>query len=437
MKNSIDKKVLIIGAGLAGSDAANFLASMGVKVILVEAKRQVKNPAQTLNDYAELVCTNSLKSTDPNSGHGLLKSEMRKIGSLVLECGEKTSVPAGSALAVDRVEFSKLVTKKLNEHPNIEIIDKEVTDPVEFQKSVGADYTIIATGPLTTDPLTNWIEKNISKDDLHFYDAIAPIVDADSLDYEKLYFKDRYQDIEDGKIPDYLNAPFTKEEYERFIEELVAAKKVPMAEFESVNYFEGCLPVDLMAERGKETLRFGPMKPVGLSLYENDEKVKSPYAVVQLRRENLKGDAFNLVGFQNRLLYGEQVRVFKMIPGFENAKFLHLGSVHRNTFIFSKNLLNNDFSSKEFPSLYFAGQITGVEGYTESASMGLYVAYQILQKIKGNSTVSFPIETAMGALVNYVMTAKSHDRQTLILGFYLVYLLVKSKGAYVVEKGRS
>lgn len=403
MKNSTDKKVLVIGAGLAGSDAAYFLAERGVSVTLVESKRKKKNPAQTLDGFAELVCTNSLKSMDPSSGHGLLKHEMKAFGSLVLDCGMATAVPAGNALAVDREAFSEMITKKLSEHPNITVVDEEVTDPVMAQKKYGASYTIVSTGPLSTDGLTDWIQGVLSKDDLHFYDAIAPIVDADSLDYEKMYFKDRYQDIEEGKVPDYLNAPMNKEEYERFIDELLASKKVPMASFEKVNYFESCLPIDLMAERGRETLRFGPMKPVGLA---KDLKGEKPYAVVQLRRENLQGDAFNIVGFQNRLLYGEQVRVFKMIPGFENAKFLHLGSVHRNTFLHSKNLLNSDFSSKDFSTVHFAGQITGVEGYTESASMGLYVAFQILRKLNGQESLNFPIETAMGALVNYVMTAE-------------------------------
>lgn len=403
MENSIDKNVLVIGAGLAGSDAAYFLAENGVKVTLVEVKRKKKNPAQTIDGFGELVCTNSLKSQDPHSGHGLLKHEMESMGSLVLDSGRKTSVPAGNALAVDREKFSELITEKLSSHPNITIVDEEITDPLMAKEKYKADYVIVSTGPLTTDGLTTWIEDVLTKEDLHFYDAIAPIVDADSLDYEKMYFKDRYQDIEEGKVPDYLNAPMNKEEYESFIDELLAAKKVPMASFEKVNYFESCLPVDLMAERGRETLRFGPMKPVGLAKDLDGEK---PYAVIQLRRENLQGDAFNLVGFQNRLLYGEQVRVFKMIPGFENAKFLHLGSVHRNTFLHSKNLLNFDFSSKEFPAIHFAGQITGVEGYTESASMGLYVGYQILRKLKGMEAVQFPIQTAMGALVNYVMTAE-------------------------------
>ncbi len=403
MKISTDKKVLVIGAGLAGSDAAYFLAQNGVSVVLLESKRRKKNPAQTLDGFAELVCTNSLKSMDPYSGHGLLKHEMKAFGSLVLECGLETAVPAGNALAVDREAFSSMVTERLSNHPNITVIDEEITDPVMAQKKYGASYTIVATGPLSTDGLTDWIQGVLSKDDLHFYDAIAPIVDADSLDYDKMYFKDRYQDIAEDTVPDYLNAPMNKEEYELFIDELLASKKVPMASFEKVNYFESCLPIDLMAERGRETLRFGPMKPVGLAKDLDGEK---PYAVVQLRRENLKGDAFNIVGFQNRLLYGEQVRVFKMIPGFENAKFLHLGSVHRNTFLHSKNLLNFDFSSKDFSTVHFAGQITGVEGYTESASMGLYVGFQILRKLKGEDPLSFPVETAMGALVNYVMTAE-------------------------------
>ena len=394
------KKVLIIGAGLAGSDAAYLLAENGVEVVLAECKKLNKGPAQSLQTFGELVCTNSLKSMDPNSGHGLLKHEMEKLKSLVLQAGKKHAVPAGSALAVDRVSFSKEISIVLETHPKITVINTDVTDPILLAKEQGCEYTIIATGPLTTDGLSKWIKDVLTGEDLHFYDAIAPIVDADSLDLEKLYFKDRYEDVEEDKIPDYLNAPMNKEEYEAFVSELIKADKVPAASFEDANYFESCLPIDLMAQRGVETLRFSCMKPVGLE----ESSGKRPYAVVQLRRENLAGEAYNLVGFQNRLTYKEQVRVFQMIPGFENASFPHLGSVHRNTFLNARNLLNCDMSSKEFPRLYFAGQITGVEGYTESAAMGLYVATQILRRINGREAISWPKDTGLGALVNYIMT---------------------------------
>ncbi len=394
------KKVLIIGAGLAGSDAAWFLAENGINVVLAECKKLHRGPAQSLQTFGELVCTNSLKSMDPNSGHGLLKHEMDRIGSVILNCGRKHAVPAGSALAVDRVAFSKEISISIETHNNITVVNEEVEDPIKLAKKHGCHYTIIATGPLTTDKLSKWIKQSITGEDLHFYDAIAPIVEADSLDLQKLYFKDRYEDIEEGKIPDYLNAPMNKEEYEQFVQELVKADKVPAASFEDANYFESCLPIDLMAQRGLETLRFSCMKPVGLE--ENDGK--RHHAVVQLRRENLAGEAYNLVGFQNRLTYKEQVRVFSLIPGFENAVFPHLGSVHRNTFLNAGKLLNEDLSSKEFPRLYFAGQITGVEGYTESAAMGLYVATQVLRRINGLEKILWPKDTAIGALVNYIMT---------------------------------
>lgn len=393
------KKVLVIGAGLAGSEASYYLARNGVKVVLVENKKLKKNPAQKIETFAELVCTNSLKSMNPASGHGLLKREMKALGSLVLEAGYATQVPAGDALAVDRDKFSQFITEKLSAHENIEIIHEEAMDPIKLQEKYQCDAIIIATGPLTTDGLSNWITENIANDDFYFYDAIAPVVDADSLDLSKMYFKDRHKEIDDSA--DYLNAPMTEEQYYAFIDELVKADKVPAQSFEDYKFFEACLPIDIMAERGVDTARFSCMKPIGLEL----EDGKQPFAVVQLRKENLLGSAYNLVGFQTRLTYKEQVRVFKMIPGFADASFIHLGSVHRNSFLNSAKLLNFDLSSKKYQNLYFAGQISGVEGYTESASMGLYVSSQLLNKFKGKEAVQWPVETAIGALVNYIMTA--------------------------------
>tara|TARA_B100001971_G_scaffold215192_1_gene259796 strand:- start:46720 stop:48072 length:1353 start_codon:yes stop_codon:yes gene_type:complete len=393
------KKVLVIGAGLAGSEASYYLARNGVKVVLVENKKIKKNPAQKIDTFAELVCTNSLKSMNPASGHGLLKQEMKALGSLVLKAGYETQVPAGDALAVDRDKFSSYITQALEAEENIEVVHAEAHNPIELQEKYECDAIIIATGPLTTDGLSNWITENIANDDFYFYDAIAPVVDADTLDLSKMYFKDRHKEIDNSA--DYLNAPMTEEQYYQFVDELRAAKKVPAQSFEEYKFFEACLPIDIMAERGVDTPRFSCMKPIGLAM----EDGKEPFAVVQLRKENLLGSAYNLVGFQTRLTYGEQVRVFKMIPGFENASFIHLGSVHRNSFLNSAKLLNFDMSSKKFQNLYFAGQISGVEGYTESASMGLYVASQILNKFKGNVAVQWPVETAIGALVNYVMTA--------------------------------
>lgn len=402
--NENTPKVLIVGAGLAGTEAAFFLANNGIKVLLCESKSNKPNPAQKLKTMAELVCTNSLKSKDPNTGHGLLKYEMRALDSIVLKIGEETSVPAGDALAVDRNKFSERITEVIKDHPNIEVKNLEVTDPLQSAKEYGCDYIIVATGPLTTSSLEGWLIENISRDDFYFYDAIAPVVDADSLDYSKLYFKDRHKTVpeEEGIQADYLNAPLDKEQYENFIKALIEADKVPAQNFEDYKFFESCLPIDIMAERGVETARFSCMKPIGLELPNGE----IPHACVQLRKENLVGSAFNLVGFQTRLKYSEQIRVFRMIPGFENASFLHLGSVHRNTFLNSRKVLNEDLSSKKFPNLFFAGQITGVEGYTESASIGLYTASQVLRKIQGRGHFPWPKETGIGALVNYVMTCE-------------------------------
>jgi len=399
MQNLVKSRVLIIGAGLAGSEAAMYLAKNHVEVVLVESKKLKLNPAQKNPNFAELVCTNSLKSLDPHSAHGLLKTEMKSFGSFIIETAEKNAVPAGDALAVDRDLFSLDVTDQLKNHPHIQVVDLEATDPLELKKQFHCDYVVIATGPLTSKNLENWILKEISSDDFYFYDAIAPVVDADTLDLSKMYFKDRHKDIEEGG--DYLNSAMTKEQYYAFVEELKNAEKVKPKDFEDWKFFESCLPIDLMAERGPDTARFSCMKPVGL---EPDINGKWPFAVVQLRKENLLGSAYNLVGFQTRLTYKEQVRVFRMIPGFEEASFIHLGSCHRNSFLNARKLLDFDLKSKKYPEFYFAGQITGVEGYTESASMGLYVAIQLLRRIRGEAPFKFPVETAMGALVNYIMT---------------------------------
>lgn len=426
------EKVLVVGAGLAGSECAFSLASFGVRVVLAEVKTKTLNPAQKMKTFAELVCTNSLKSKDPSSGHGLLKYEMEKFNSLILKIGNETAVPAGDALAVDRELFSQKVTEVLNNHPLIEIVEADVEDPLAFAKNYGCDYVVIASGPLMTNSLENWLKSNLSKEDFYFYDAIAPVVDADSLDYSKLYFKDRHKPVpeEEGIEADYLNAPMNKEQYESFIKELVSAEKVPAKDFEEYKFFESCLPVDIMAERGVDTARFSCMKPIGLEMADGT----IPYACVQLRKENLIGSAFNLVGFQTRLKYPEQKRVFRLIPGLENAQFLHLGSVHRNTFLNSAKLLNFDFSSKEFPKMFFAGQISGVEGYTESAAMGLYVAFQIMRRLTGKESVRFPVETGMGALVNYVMTSSKPSPSNINFGLLPPVSLSKEQRKF--RKGR-
>ncbi|EPZ51331.1 tRNA:m(5)U-54 methyltransferase [Bacteriovorax sp. BAL6_X] len=423
MSNS--QKVIVIGAGMAGSEAANFLANHGVEVILVENKTIQKNPAQKIDAFAELVCTNSLKSMNPASGHGLLKYEMDALGSIILDSARKHAVPAGDALAVDRDGFSGEVTDRLHKNENITIVAQDASDPQALMAEYQADACIIASGPLTTEGLSNWIVKNISNDDFYFYDAIAPVVDGDSLDYSKLYYKDRHKPVseEEGEEADYLNAPMNQEQYEAFIAELVKAEKVAAQNFEDYKFFESCLPVDIMAERGVDTARFSCMKPIGLELPDGT----LPYACVQLRRENLLGSAFNMVGFQTRLKYPEQTRVFKMIPGFENASFLHLGSVHRNSFINSRTLLDFDLSVKKFPNIYFAGQITGVEGYTESASMGQYVALQLLKKLRGEEVKQFPVETGLGALVNYIMTVPKPTPSNINFGLLPPVTLTKEQ----------
>lgn len=414
-------KVLIIGAGLAGTEAANYLAGHGVKVVLLESKSIKRNPSQKLDTFAELVCTNSLKSMNMSSAHGLLKLEMKALNSLVLEAASATQVPAGDALAVNREDFSNYITKSLRENINIEVIEREAENPLELLKEYECDYVIVASGPLTTSPLEKWILENISKDDFYFYDAIAPVVDADSLDYDKLYFKDRHKELDDSA--DYLNAPMNEEEYYQFVNELRDAEKVPAQNFEDYRFFEACLPVDLMAERGVDTPRFSCMKPIGLKMKDGTE----PYAVIQLRKENLLGSAFNLVGFQTRLKYPEQLRVFRTIPGFENAEFIHLGSVHRNSYLSARKLLNADLSSKEFPHLSFAGQITGVEGYTESSSIGLYVANQILRKLTDKKPLVWPVETAIGALINFLMTVPKPVPSSINFGLLPTVVLSKEQ----------
>ena len=344
----------------------------------------------------------------------MLKHEMRSFGSLVLKIADLTAVPAGDALAVDRDLFSEEITQRLKSHPLIQFIDREISDPIKTKEEFGADFVLCASGPLTTTPLEKWIQENISGDDFYFYDAIAPVVDDDTLDYSKLYFKDRHKVAVDGEevIADYLNSHMNKEQYEHFIHELVNAEKTPPKNFEDYKFFESCLPIDTMAERGLETARFSCMKPIGLELPDGS----MPYACVQLRKENLLGSAYNLVGFQTRLTHKEQMRVFRLIPGLEEASFIHLGSVHRNSFLNARTLLNSDLSTKKYPDFYFGGQLTGVEGYTESASMGIYAALQIYRKINNLNPVVFPIETAMGSLVNYIMTAPKPVPSNINLG---------------------
>ena len=387
-------RVKIIGAGLAGADAAYFLAERGVKVELWEQKPEKRSPAHHSSDFCELVCSNSLKSDDAfGNACGLLKEEMRTLGSLVIAAADKTKVPAGGALAVDRDRFSRIVTETLKKHPNIEIVEKESKD------FPATEYTIVATGPLTSDDLAEKIAERFGGN-LYFYDAAAPIVTAESIDFSKAFIGDRY-----GKgSGDYVNCPLNREEYEAFVEALVGAEKAVQKDFDKRDVFDGCMPVEIMAQRGTDTLRFGMLKPVGLY----DAEGKRPYAVLQLRKENAEGTAYNLVGCQTNLKFPEQKRVFSMIPALAHAEFARYGVMHRNTFLNAPAVLNADYSAKEDPYLYFAGQMTGVEGYVESAASGLCAAINLFLKIKGELPAAWDAETVCGALSLHVSTPREN-----------------------------
>ena len=383
--------VNIIGAGLAGCEAAYQLSKRGVNVRLFESKPLKKSPAHHTEMLCELVCSNSLKANRANSAAGLLKEEMRTLDSLLLRCADRCAVPAGGALAVDRELFSAMVTDAIKSDPNIEIICEEVTDIPDDA------ITIIATGPLTHDKLSSAIAERFGES-LRFFDAAAPIVAADSIDMEHAFFESRYGK---GGGEDYLNCPMNKAEYEAFYEALVTAERAPVHEFDVMNpkVYEGCMPIEVMAQRGEDTIRFGPMKPVGL---RDPRTGHRPWAVLQLRKENAAATMYNLVGFQTNLKFGEQKRVFSMIPALHDAEFLRYGVMHRNTFIDSPQLLNSDYSVKENKNLFFAGQITGVEGYMESASSGLLCGINAARLIGGQPTVTLPDTTMMGALSRYI-----------------------------------
>ena len=404
MKNYI----AVIGGGLAGCEAAYQIAKRGIKVKLYEMKPIKYSPAHSNKDLAEIVCSNSLKSNLLTNACGLLKEELRRLDSLLIKCADETAVPAGQALAVDREKFSKLVTDKIKENSNIEIINQEVT---KIPEDV---ITIIATGPLTSDELYKSISKLIGEEKLFFYDAAAPIIEKDSIDMNIAFWGDRYKEekqkdesIEEWKErlkkeeKNYINLPMNKEEYENFVNELINAEVVELHEFEKREIFEGCMPIEIMAKRGIDTLRFGPLKPVG---FDDPRTAKRPYAVVQLRQDNTEGTMFNMVGFQTNLKFGEQKRVFKSIPGLENAEFTKYGVMHRNTYINSTNLLDETYNLKKSPNIYFAGQITGVEGYVESISSGLIAGINAAHKLKQKETLTFTKETVIGALAKYIST---------------------------------
>ena len=386
-------EVLVIGGGLAGSEAAYYLASRGIKTTLVDMKPKKFTPAHESENFGELVCSNSLKSNDIYSNAcGLLKEEMRFLGSMIIEAADATRVPAGAALAVDRDRFSEYITRKIQTCPNLTVVSEEVQNLPNPQKD-GGRYVIIATGPLTSDALAVDIKEKVGGA-LHFYDASAPIISAESVDMEKAFTGDRY-----GKgTGDYINCPMDKDEYYAFVDALLSAERAHLHEFEKGEIFEGCMPIEVMASRGRDTLRFGTLKPVGLW----DQDGKRPYAVLQLRKENEAGTAYNLVGFQTNLKFPEQKRVFTMIPALKNAEFLRYGVMHRNTYIDSPRVLTRDFSFKNNKRLFFAGQITGVEGYVESAASGLLAAIAIADEILDREKLTFDERTVCGALQAYI-----------------------------------
>lgn len=389
-KNNI--KVNVIGAGLAGCECAYMLAKNGIKVKLYEMKPSKKSEAHKSDDFAELVCSNSLKSEEITNACGLLKKEMEMFGSIFIEAASIAKIPAGQALAVDRDVFSDYITKKIKENKNIEIISEEVKDIKSLDGIV-----VVATGPLTSDELMKSISKLIGEDSLYFFDAAAPIVERESINMDIAYEMNRYGDSISG---DYINLPMNKEQYENFYNELINAKRANRHEFDKLILFEGCMPIEEMAKRGKKTLVFGPLKPVGL---DNPKTGEKNYAVVQLRAENKEKTMYNLVGFQTSLSFPEQKRVFSMIPGLENANFIRYGVMHKNTYINGGRLLNNNFALKEIKNIYFAGQISGVEGYVESAASGLIVAISIIENMKGKN-IEFPDDTMLGSLAKYVST---------------------------------
>lgn len=403
----------VIGGGLAGTEAAYQIAKRGIKVKLYEMKPNKYSPAHSNQNLAEIVCSNSFKSNLHTNACGLLKEELRAMDSLLIKIADDTAVPAGQALAVDREIFAKKVTEAIKSNPNIEVINEEIVD---LEKLMEDAITIVATGPLTADELAKNISKITAQDKLYFYDAAAPIVTKDSINFDIAFWGDRYEQEREKdeekeawkerlkntkEKQNYINLPMNKEEYENFYKNLIDAEVVELHHFEKREIFEGCMPIEIMAKRGEDTLRFGPLKPVG---FTDPRTGKRPYALVQLRQDDTEGNIFNLVGFQTNLKYGEQKRVFSMIPGLENAEFVKYGVMHRNTFIDSSHLLTNTYKMKNIKNLYFAGQITGVEGYVESISSGLMAGINASNEFYGKEEFTLPIETMTGALSNYIST---------------------------------
>lgn len=399
-------KATVIGGGLAGCEAAWQLAKQGIHVDLYEMKPKKKTPAHSLDCLGELVCSNSLRADTLENGAGLLKAEMRLLGSLVTECADATRVPAGGALAVDRIGFAQMMTEKIHSHPNITVIHEEITEIPE------EGCVVVASGPLTSDALADSIKK-ICKEQLYFFDAAAPIITYESIDKTKTYRKARY----DKGTADYINCPMTKEEYLRFYNALITAETAELKSFEDQKVFEGCMPVEVMAKRGEDTLVFGPLKPVGL---EHPETGKQYYAVVQLRQDDKDGTLFNIVGFQTHLKFGEQKRVFSMIPGLENLEIVRYGVMHRNTYLHSPGFLDATYGVIERPGLFFAGQMTGVEGYVESASSGIVAGINAARYLLGKAPLVFPSKTATGALGKHVSAFCGKDFQPMNINFGII-----------------
>ena len=399
--------ISVIGGGLAGVEAAWQAAECGVQVRLYEMRPVQQTPAHRTDKLAEIVCSNSLKTDEPGSAPYLLKEELRRGGSLVLDVAALTRVPAGAALSVDRIKFAEMITERVEAHPNIEIVREEVTTIPEDE------ITIIATGPLTSDALTKEIMRLTGDDQLYFYDAIAPIVAADSIDMSIAFKAARYGKGGD----DYINCPMSREEYQVFFDALIEAKSVPLKRFEETHWFESCLPIEEIARRGVDTLRFGPMKPKGLPDPRTGEE---PYACVQLRQENLMADAYGFVGFQNHLRYGEQERVLKLIPGLQNAEFLQFGQIHRNTFINSPKILNETLATRTNQRLFFAGQITGVEGYVESVATGWLTGLNAVRVLRNEPLLTAPATSAIGALCRYVSNVETKNFQPVNITFGLL-----------------
>ncbi|MBM7552761.1 FADH(2)-oxidizing methylenetetrahydrofolate--tRNA-(uracil(54)-C(5))-methyltransferase TrmFO [Thalassobacillus pellis] len=398
--------VTVIGAGLAGSEAAWQLAKRGLHVHLYEMRPTKQTPAHHTDKFAELVCSNSLRANALTNAVGVIKEEMRTLDSIIIKAADQCQVPAGGALAVDRHEFAGYVTEHVKDHPNVTVFNEEI-------EKIPDGPVIVATGPLTSESLSNQLRDMTGEEYLYFYDAAAPIIEKDSIDMDKVYLKSRYDKGEAA----YLNCPMSEEEFERFYQALTAAETVPLKEFEKEIFFEGCMPIEMMAERGKKTMLFGPLKPVGL---EDPKTGKTPYAVVQLRQDDSAGTLYNMVGFQTHLKWGPQKEVFRLIPGLENAEIVRYGVMHRNTFINSPNLLKPTYQYKDREDLFFAGQMTGVEGYVESAAAGLIAGINAARLVQGQELLVMPHETMMGSMARYITTTNPKHFQPMNANFGLI-----------------